>query len=161
MSIVFGYVSNVYSSVGQVQVRRFGYDHNINDESNLPWVYVSQGTHNYGVAGVGENHALQNGARVALLEQGGPDGSMIALGTFGRMGSAQSSSGNFDQATSWTSVDMKQTDYVIPLQNPGAPNGTRAIAKQPSTKYYPPGGGTPYDPSQNQYPHTSYTTNGQ
>lgn len=157
MSVVFGYVSNVYSSVGQVQVTRFGYDNNVQNPSNLPWVYPSQGTSNYGVAGIGENHSLQCGARVAMLEIGGNDGSYVAVGSFGRMGSDQSgSSGGYDQATSWNSVNMSQTDYVIPLQNPGQPNGVRAMAKQPSGEYYKPAGGTPYDPSQNQYPSTSY-----
>jgi hypothetical protein len=162
MSIVMGYVVNNYSTTGQVQVRRFGYDDQNQDSTNLPWVYPSQGTSHMGVAGIGKNHALQPGCRVAMLEMGGPDGSLIAVGTMNRMGSAQSSSsGGFDQATSWTTVNTQQTDYAIPLSNAGAPNGIRAIAKQPSSEYYTPGNGKPYDPSQNQYPTTSFHTNGQ
>ncbi len=161
MSIVMGYVVNNYSTSGQVQVRRFGYDDNNQDSTNLPWVYPSQGTSHMGIAGIGKNHMLQAGCRVAMLEAGGPDGSYVALGTFGRMGSAQGgSSGGFDQATSFTSVNIAQTDFAIPLQNAGQPNGVRAIAKQPNGRYYPPANGVPYDPSQNIYPHTSYQTNG-
>ena len=162
MSIVMAYVVNNYSTSGMCQVRRFGYDDTNQNQENLPWIYPSQGTSHMGVAGIGKNHALQPGCRVAMLEVGGPDGSYVAVGTMNRMGSAQSgSSGGFDQATSHTSVNISQTDYAIPLSNAGSPNGTRAMAKQPSTQYYPPGNGTPYDPSQNQYPQTSFTTNGQ
>jgi hypothetical protein len=151
-----GYVSNVYSSTGQVQVRRFGHDDSIGDETKCKWCYVDQGSEHAGVAGVGQAHTLQSGCRVQCTQYGGADGSMVVHGTFGRMGSGQSGGGGGESGTtSYTGVNYAQTDYVIPIKNPG-PNGQRAEAKVPDNMYHKAGGGQPLDLSNSKYPTTQY-----
>ena len=156
-----GYVINNYSSSGQVQVRRFGHDDGVGDTTNCKWCYVDQGTNNLAVAGAGEAHCLQAGCRVQLSQFGGPDGSFLISGTFGRMGSGQGGgggigSGQSDGSTSYTDVNTAQSDYVIPLQNPTSQNGVRCQVKAPDGRYNKHAGGQPLDLSNSQYPDTQF-----
>jgi len=150
--MTIAYVTNNYSSTGMVQLRRFGHDDGA-DTDALKWAYVSQGSDNIGVAGVGRTHCLKPGCRVQVAEYGNKDGSIIVSGVFGRMGS-----GTGDGATSYTGVNTSQSDFCIPLQNPTANNGTRCQVKAPDGRYHKKSGGQPLDLSNSQYPTTQYKT---
>ena len=150
-----GWVINNYSSCGQVQIKRPGYDDNIQDDKNCFWTYVDQGARNIGFAGMGEHHALQPGCRVQLAEYG--PHSYVVVGTFGRMGSGQGSGGSSgdDSTTSYNDVNLKKTDWPVPTDNPQQ-NGSRCTIKPPDGRYSKYAGGQPFDFSQCTYPNTPY-----
>lgn len=156
------WVTNVYSASGRVQVRRFGHDDNVQDETKLKWAYVDGGTDHIQTAGVGKTHALQRSMRVHCTQVGGSDGSLFINASFPRGGKGTGGGGGLgssqaDGSTAMTDVDRSKADNCIPLENPNQQDGIRCQAKPADGRYHPDTG-KPLDlaSQSGDYPSTYY-----
>jgi hypothetical protein len=160
-----GYVINNYSTQGMFQTQLYGGDNSVSSPSqNCQWVYPTS-SNKQQQQGVGEHNSIPCGSRVLCAQLGGPDGSLVAVGTLGRQGSSQGGGGgiggSYDTATCASSdVNMAQTDWCVDCQNAGTLNGTRAMLQDPSSQYSKAAGGNPVQ-FQSSFPTTPYWTNGQ
>jgi len=139
-----GYVTNVYSSCGQVRVRRFNDPQDMNPE-NEKWCYAGEGA-----AKTGKAHQFQPGHRVTMTQMSGTDGSFAvqSTGPLPRMGKG-------DNAQTPQDVEKAKTDYPVPVKN-YQENGQRAEADRPLGDYHQRAGGQALDNFNNKYPEWPY-----